>query len=86
MERKGLFRGFILFIVAVLVASVALAADPLGPDEITEISNSRRSEDTDGRLLKALAGNVTELFVTDSSITQGWQGYYGNVSGNIVGI
>ncbi|MBD3252414.1 hypothetical protein GF386_01655 [Candidatus Pacearchaeota archaeon] len=31
----------------------------------------------------AYAGNVTELDITGYTITQNWQGYYGNVSGTI---
>ena len=32
---------------------------------------------------EAIAGNVTELTVTGFSVTQSWQGYFGNVSGTI---
>lgn len=34
--------------------------------------------------LNAFAGNITEVDVTGNTVTQAWQGYYGNVSGAIV--
>ena len=33
--------------------------------------------------LSAVAGNVTQLTVAGTTVTQTWQGYYGNVTGTI---
>ena len=34
--------------------------------------------------IEAEAGNVSELHINTSTVTRGWQGYYGNITGTIV--
>lgn len=70
-------------VLALFVLSLAyvVAVEPFGAG-VSELSNERAPNDTAGSH-EALAGNVTLLEVTAYSITQSWQGYYGNVSGTI---
>jgi hypothetical protein len=78
--RKIAFCLWFLFLLA--LATGALAA-PSGPDELNRVSSSRRAI-SPATSIQAQAGNVTELRINTSTITQGWQGYYGNVTGTIV--
>jgi hypothetical protein len=64
-------------------ASIAFAASvPEGPTTLTIDSTSRRTAVT-SPTLEALAGNVTQLTVAGTTVTQTWQGYYGNITGTI---
>ena len=72
------------FLVILLWGMVAVFAAPLGPNTVSLINSSRRADTTTGQIVYAEAGNVTELNINDIIITTNWQGYYGNVSGNIV--
>ena len=65
------------------LAYAAAATTPVGPDTITIANSTRMVKDTSGRLVNAEAGNVTELVITDTRITQAWQGYFGNITGTI---
>lgn len=56
-------------------------AEPFGAN-VSVLSSSRRNVSTTGQV-EAVAGNVTELNINAASVTKHWQGYYGNVSGNI---
>ncbi len=75
--------------MALLMLSIALlfmrvVAEPLGANA-TVIGNSERgalSNVTVG--INATAGNVTELLLNGDQVTKYWQGFFGNVSGDIV--
>ena len=69
-------------LMLVFTLGVALA-DPNGADPVTT-ETSTRGAVTSPQSAQALAGNVTELTVYGGTVTQGWQGYFGNVSGSIV--
>lgn len=83
MKREGLKGAVLLLVVVLLVASIALAA-PHTPSELTNEGSSTRVEGTEGTAINAEAGNVTELTINHSKVSDGWQGYYGNVTGQIV--
>ena len=76
-------RLFFLFaLLAVLLSATVLAIEPFGAT-VTNISSVRAPADN-ATSDEAMAGNITELSVnTEFSITQSWQGYFGNVSGTI---
>lgn len=78
-KRKLTF--VLLFSMAIILATNVLAVQPFGAN-YTEISSERAPADQP-EAHSALAGNVTEITVSGYSITQTWQGYYGNVSGTI---
>ena len=65
-------------------ASIAVA-QPGGPVSTTVGTSERANlSGTAPATITAQAGNVTELDVTATAITQAWQGYFGNITGNIV--
>lgn len=57
-------------------------ATPNGADPVTA-GASTRANPTTAQSHTAYAGNVTELEVIGLTVTQSWQGYFGNVSGAI---
>ena len=60
-----------------------LAVEPFGAN-VNPISPSDRAPmDAAGQDDNAIAGNITELDVSGYSITQSWQGYFGNVTGTV---
>jgi hypothetical protein len=76
-------RLFLLSVLLVVLLSVnVLAVQPFGAS-LTPGTSVRAPEDLAGNVSNAIAGNVTELTVTGFSITQSWQGYFGNVTGVI---
>ncbi len=80
--RKGLIA--VILVVLCALSSVVIYAAPSGPTSIGLGASSRYSGESNGALVNALAGNVTQLDINGTSITQGWQGYFGNVLGTIV--
>lgn len=58
-------------------------ADPNGANPVTVVGSSERGSAENPRNASAIAGNVTELNIVGNTITQTWQGYFGNVSGGI---
>jgi hypothetical protein len=78
-------RKIISFVLAFLMISVLsslVIAAPNGVDVNAGTSTRSNATGPDNDP-NAMAGNVTELTVTGTSITQAWQGYFGNVSGTI---
>ena len=80
MNLKRLTVGSFL-LVTVILASVFVVAAPFG-GSLTEVSNSTSTADV-AASQPAHAGNVTSLDISGYSVTQSWQGYYGNVTGTI---
>jgi len=75
-------RLLLIFIVLVLSISIVVAA-PTGPSSTTNLGSSRYSTSAAANI-SAVAGNVTELNFVANTVTQTWQGYYGNVTGKIL--
>ncbi|MBR9705752.1 hypothetical protein GOV14_01835 [Candidatus Pacearchaeota archaeon] len=82
--NKGIVTICAFLLVFAVTLGVVLAAEPYGASDVTENAEStgNGSAVTPGNH-SAIAGNVTEITITGASITQAWQGYYGNVSGTI---
>lgn len=76
--RKILPIGFAMIIMLILVTMSFVLADPQGTEALTG-TTSRRADPT-VQSLDAQAGNVTQVNIDAITITQGWQGYYGNIS------
>ncbi len=73
----------LVFVVSVVLAISAFAA--AAPNGVTvSPGTSTRASSTDAGNNSAMAGNITELTISGSSITQSWQGYFGNVTGTIM--
>jgi len=83
ISRKHL--GMWLVLGMMLLCSVSFAAAtslPEGPTTLNIDATSRRAPVT-SPTLNAIAGNVTQLTVAGTTVTQTWQGYYGNVTGTV---
>ena len=75
-------KKYLVFLMIIFcLAFVASIREPFGA-EVTP-GNSSRANATDPQSAPAQAGNVTELNIFGYSITQSWQGYFGNVSGTL---
>lgn len=71
----------VLTVLLIFSAFSFVTAEPNGANH-TEESNERAGA-SQAESHNASAGNITELTVIGISITQSWQGYFGNVSGAI---
>ena len=79
----AMYVALLSFMLAVAVQTALANTVPNPPDTVTT-GPGFRGEQVGGIPIQAIAGNVTALVVTDSSQSQFWQGYYGNVTGRIV--
>ncbi|GIU69989.1 MAG: hypothetical protein KatS3mg002_1225 [Candidatus Woesearchaeota archaeon] len=82
---NGLRIAGILLIIALAFGAIELVvAEPTGPtNPITPLSSSRFGLSS-AQTANAYAGNVTEFNLNANTITQTWQGYFGNITGKIV--
>jgi hypothetical protein len=71
-----------IFVVGLFALSGIVSADPSG-GTLTQGSSSRGTNPASSPV-SAQAGNVTQLNIDQTRITDIWQGFYGNVSGRIV--
>jgi len=71
-----------LLLLSFLPSTLALPVPATG---LTPGASSRRNLTTsDNMNVSAVAGNVTQIDILGISITTSWQGFYGNISGNII--
>jgi hypothetical protein len=70
------FIGVLVFMAGFSLAAVNGAQTVTSISNSTALAGSPESHD-------AIAGNVTEIQIFGESVTQTWQGYFGNVSGAI---
>ncbi len=73
---------FVIFAAAALLLASLAHADPAGPTDIAR-GASERAPSAAPTQVQAEAGNVTSLQIMASKITNRWQGFYGNITGNI---
>ena len=69
--------------LVLVLALFNVRAEPQAPTDLSVVTSSRRQA-SGVATVPAYAGNVTELDIDASIVTQGWQAYYGQVSGTIV--
>ena len=81
MVKSNLLQITIILLLGMFVM-LNVVAEPTGPSTITPGANSRYPVTTASNT-SAIAGNVTELNFESNSVTNTWQGYYGNISGSI---
>ena len=81
---KHVLCGTLLLFLLVAYLPVVLAV-PNPATGITPGTSSRRNLSTSNiTSTLAMAGNITRLDINGMSITQSWQGFYGNISGNMI--
>lgn len=66
-----------------LMLHFATASTPNGVSVNASAPERSNNNATSPGSADAYAGNITELVIEGTSITQAWQGYYGNVTGRI---
>lgn len=86
-RMRGIMRSVILLgLLAFLLVGAAglVLAVPTPPTNVYPLaSSSRQLPDVSTTFIDAVGGNVTEINIDALTITKSWQGYYGNVTGNI---
>ena len=82
MKHKAALIAVVITLALMVVLSFIpfVHADVSGAESVTTISTSRRAP-LPANEVDAQAGNITELFINATTVTQSWQGYYGNVTG-----
>jgi len=84
MKNRALVGLLAMMLIAVSLSAISVLADPIGPTNLQELSSSSRQlPTTSNGTLNAQGGNVTQVNIDALSITKTWQGYYGNITGNI---
>ncbi|MFH1174195.1 MAG: hypothetical protein V1725_03625 [archaeon] len=83
MNYKALLLFAILAIAGVLLAGI-VAADPVNPTTVTSGTSSRGNVDGTSQNASAQAGNVTRLDISAYQLTKSWQGYFGNLTGDLL--
>ncbi|HLG23435.1 MAG TPA: hypothetical protein VI564_00730 [Candidatus Nanoarchaeia archaeon] len=77
----------IIYIALFIALNYLVFAAPTGPGTLTAFNSTRRTSgidnETGGVVVQAQAGNVTALNIVSTSLTDRWQGYYGNITGSI---
>jgi hypothetical protein len=84
-KSKRLIREIIAVVAISIVLSYSVLGqykDPVGPESIA-IIDSQRMDSWGGYPIAAEAGNVTELFINATGLTEHWAGFYGNITGYI---
>ena len=82
MKGRGVLIGVITLLLLIGFGVSGVKAEPSGAT-VDQVSSSRGAAASPGQL-EVQAGNVTELNISGTSITQSWAGFYGNVTGTIV--
>jgi hypothetical protein len=82
LQMKYNFTWMVFLIMGLISVSTVLA-EPTGPSAVSNLGSSRFTT-APAANISAYAGNVTEINFNASSITQTWQGYFGNITGQIV--
>ncbi len=77
-----IMQGMIFIAILLLMGSIIVSALPEGPNQLDVKNSTRRTVNGHNETL-ALAGNVTQLNITGSAISQSWTGFYGNVTGTL---
>ena len=82
-EQKKVSKMFSILIIIILAifAITKVRPDPTGG--VITVGNSSRGTNPNPQTANAQAGNVTQLNINASRITEIWQGFFGNISGQI---
>ena len=74
-------KKLVLALIILINFSLVFAVQPFGAN-YTLINSTTATPDA-AQSIPALAGNVSEININGFTVTQSWQGYFGNVSGTI---
>jgi len=73
----------ITVLLVVLLSASVFALKPFGASVTPVTPSDSATLDNAGSDPNAIAGNITSLTISGFSVTQSWQGYFGNVTGVI---
>src|SRR3989344_3188206 len=79
-----LWPAILAFGAFIFLAIMYVQAEPVGGNVSQIGSPQRYTLQNISTAISAQAGNSTELLVNGNRVTKFWQGYYGNVTGNIM--
>ncbi len=82
MKIRGL-DVIVISLTLLLLCVVIVQGTPSGADTISRLYDER-SPNMTGKAVDALAGNVTALDIHSRQISKFWQGFFGNVTGDVV--
>lgn len=71
----------LLLLITILFVQTGLSIEPNGA--AVNATKTERANASDPSSHEAQAGNITQLNIFAYSVTQSWQGYFGNISGTI---
>jgi hypothetical protein len=75
---------YLLLLLAIAISATFVVADPNAPTDLNQISSTKGDLSTlPAQSANAQGGNVTEINIEALTVTRTWQGYYGNVTGQI---
>lgn len=83
IRRYAILLSIASIFVSLFGSFVLAASEPKGPNQITISASGRNTMSNGSYVTSAQAGNVTALVITETRITEAWQGYYGNITGTI---
>jgi len=84
MERRNTVMTLVVAFLLAMTFVQIVSAEVVNPQTLTASNSERRDLSTIGaKTANAVAGNVTQLDISALFVTTSWQGYYGNVSGEI---
>ena len=82
-EENVTRKEHLIFALMILLSLTIVIGEPEGPSFINATNTSTRVL-TSAASIQAVAGNVTELSITGQTTTQSWQGYFGNITGQLI--
>ena len=84
MLMARFLRWSVLTLALLLFLPILSSATPTSPVDLQVLSSSSRQLPvTSNGSIAAQGGNVTQVNINALTITKAWQGYYGNITGNI---
>jgi hypothetical protein len=83
-NEKSMALVFLIVLSALLLVETVFAAPVPATGLTPGVSSHRNLSNLNRTSVDAQAGNITQLDINALSISQSWQGYYGNISGNII--
>jgi hypothetical protein len=81
MKSLKTLKVIVILLLGILIAW-NVVAEPTGPSNIDIVGSSKYPVSSASNV-SAIAGNVTELNFIANTVTQTWQGYFGNISGSV---
>lgn len=84
ITNKSVILLFTSLMFIIIILNIYVSATPIGPDIfLRNFSSGFNNSRFPVRNTSAIAGNVTELSIDAITSTRSWQGFFGNITGEI---